>query len=207
MEEKELSWINIKCFFFLGTTCSAPCTWPSGDSSVPGHRPKRGSSRSRAGTVRAQRWQSPPGKRCCRPAEMGPPGAPEPGLGSFVRKEKTNVKWFDTRAHREFHQGPESLQRGQLSTTQTCLVRIRKRKHRHDNQAHFKMLKMVQLAYLLCWLSAEHKAWPTKPIRMHQSSSGHTTLQSVHDLMSGTQPMDQSKHSHQGHSSSQPFRA
>lgn len=60
--------------------------------------------------------------------------------------------------------------------------------------------------YLLLWLSGEHKAWLVKPIRTHQSSSSHTTLQSVADLMRGTQPMDQSKHSHQGHSSSQALR-
>lgn len=62
------------------------------------------------------------------------------------------------------------------------------------------------LAYLRLWLSGEHKAWFTKPIRKHQSSNSHTILQSVADLMSGTQPMDQSKHSHQGHSSSQALR-
>lgn len=64
----------------------------------------------------------------------------------------------------------------------------------------------VLLTYLLLWLSGEHKAWLIKPIRTHQSSSGHTTLQSLAVLMSGTQPMDQSKHSHQGQSSSQAFR-
>lgn len=62
------------------------------------------------------------------------------------------------------------------------------------------------LPHLLLWLSGEHKAWFIKPIRKHQSSNSHTTLQSVADLMSGTQPIDQSKHSHQGHSSSQAFR-
>lgn len=62
------------------------------------------------------------------------------------------------------------------------------------------------LPYLLLWLSGEHKAWFIKPIRKHQSSNSHTILQSVADLMSGTQPIDQSKHSHQGHSSSQAFR-
>ncbi len=66
--------------------------------------------------------------------------------------------------------------------------------------------EMAELAYLLLWLSCEHKAWFIKPIRMHQSSNSHTILQSVADLMRGTQPMDQSKHSHQGHSSSQAFR-
>lgn len=66
--------------------------------------------------------------------------------------------------------------------------------------------EMAVLAYLLLWLSCEHKAWLIKPIMMHQSSNSHTILQSVADLMRGTQPMDQSKHSHQGHSSSQAFR-
>lgn len=68
------------------------------------------------------------------------------------------------------------------------------------------VLDTIKLPHLLLWLSGEQKAWFIKPIRKHQSSNSHTILQSVADLMSGTQPMDQSKHSHQGHSSSQAFR-
>lgn len=66
--------------------------------------------------------------------------------------------------------------------------------------------EMILHAYLLRCLSCEYTAWLIKPIRMHHISSSHTILQSVADLMSGTQPIDQSKHSHQGHSSSQALR-
>lgn len=82
--------------------------------------------------------------------------------------------------------------------------------HKHRCQCALHLIHsecVVALpSYLLLWLSCEHKARPTKPIRMHHISTSHTIRQSAGDLMSGTQPMDQSKHSHQGHSSSHAFR-
>lgn len=86
------------------------------------------------------------------------------------------------------------------------IIKCESREARHALHLIYCGCEAVLLAYLLLWLSGEHKAWLIKPIRTHQSSSGHTTLQSVAVVMRGTQPMDQSKHSHQGHSSSQAFR-
>lgn len=66
-------------------------------------------------------------------------------------------------------------------------------------------LKFSSASYLLLWLSSEHRAWHIRPIRQNQSAARAITLQSPMDLMRGMQPIDQSKHSHQGHSSSQAF--
>lgn len=66
-------------------------------------------------------------------------------------------------------------------------------------------LKFSSASYLLLWLSSEHRAWRIRPIRQNQSAARAITLQSPTDLMRGMQPIDQSKHSHQGHSSSQAF--
>lgn len=66
-------------------------------------------------------------------------------------------------------------------------------------------LKFSAASYLLLWLSSEHRAWHIRPIRQNHSAASAITLQSPADLMRGIQPIDQSKHSHQGHSSSQAF--
>lgn len=66
-------------------------------------------------------------------------------------------------------------------------------------------LKFSSASYLLLWLSSEHRAWRIRPIRQNQSAARAITLQSPTDLMRGMQPIDQSKHSHQGHSNSQAF--
>lgn len=94
----------------------------------------------------------------------------------------------DEWARRNFHKGAWRDQAARASPSSSAAGR-----------------KTTALPYLRVWLSGEHKAWLIKPIRTHQSSNSHTILQSVADLMRGTHPMDQSKHSHQGHSSSQAF--
>lgn len=66
-------------------------------------------------------------------------------------------------------------------------------------------LRFSAASYLLLWPSSEHRAWHIRPIRQNQSAASAITLQSLTDLMRGMQPIDQSKHSHQGHSSSQAF--
>lgn len=75
-----------------------------------------------------------------------------------------------------------------------------------SNHHYTKHVLFWYSAYLLLLLSCEHRAWLTKPIRQHHSTRGQTILQSVADLIRGTQPIDQSKHNHQGHSSSQAFK-
>lgn len=60
-----------------------PGTWASGSSTAPRRRPAAGSSQPTTSRALSQRRRSPPGRKCYRPAEKGPPAAPGPGSASW----------------------------------------------------------------------------------------------------------------------------
>lgn len=82
---------------------------------------------------------------------------------------------------------------------------VRSDGHWIQQNASGSKLKCHAASYLRLQLSSEHRARNIRPIRQSQSAARAITLQSPTDLMRGMQPIDQSKHSHQGHSSSQAF--
>lgn len=69
--------------YYFRQGLSLPCTWASDSSSVPWSRPAEGSNQLKTGRVLSQLWQSPPWRKCYRPAGKGQPAAPDPGSASW----------------------------------------------------------------------------------------------------------------------------